>query len=102
MNKPLWSTISIYLDGEAPAPLVGRDRLAVLFLWLRGEAPSGARFFELAGERAVLAPADVGWQGFPLEDALDAADEMRRRRADDLVLAPPSRVRGAARRAGGT
>ena len=54
--------------------LTGRDRLAALYNWKRGEAPSQVCFLHSPGEPVPSAEA-VDWTAFPLTEGMEAALE---------------------------
>jgi hypothetical protein len=71
MARPLWNTVVVYSQESANA-LEGETRLVALLLWLRGEAPPLAVFFDGTGGE-LTDPMTIDWRNFPLQDAIDAA-----------------------------
>ena len=71
MNRLPWKTLAVHLGVDGPA-LTGSARLAVLFLWLRKEAPLHVVVRDADGLVVANALA-VNWANFPLQTALEAA-----------------------------
>jgi hypothetical protein len=69
-KRPSWTTLGVRRGARR---LAGKERLGALFRWLRGEAPEVVVFDALNDNRAIVDPAAVDWQSFPLEEAADAA-----------------------------
>lgn len=71
MERPRfpWNSIIVRPEREGPA-LEGRRRLAVLFRWLRNEAPGHVIVLD-AGGRPISDPLEVNWANFPIQDAMD-------------------------------
>ncbi len=73
MERPRfpWHSITVRPEREGPA-LEGRKRLALLFRWLRNEAPDHMVVLDTAG-RPIQDPLQVNWANFPIQDAVDDA-----------------------------
>jgi hypothetical protein len=72
MLTPTWETIAVRLEQNQYA--AGADRLAMLFRWRCGEAFPGGTFIEPTTGAILSSPGLVHWHGFPLQDAIDAAN----------------------------
>ena len=73
MVKLPWTKVTVHL--AARAALVGVDRLAVLLRWLFGSAPPEALFSDSQTGRMLSGTELVHWDGFPLQEAMTAAQE---------------------------
>jgi hypothetical protein len=83
-----WSSVAVRLAARGSQPMgrdiTGTDRLAMLYLWHRdGHPPASAvgqvSFINPTSGKALDAPREVDWTGFPWGEAVKA------------VLAPSSR-----------
>lgn len=57
--------------------VVGRERLVVLFRWLRREQPADAEFVDAVSGNRVDNPMAIDWSLFPLQEAIDAIPLLR-------------------------
>jgi hypothetical protein len=71
--KPLWTTVAVRIDENQY--LANVDRLVFLLRWFRGDAPPEAIFLDPATGGALRGPDSVHWDGFPLQQAIDAASK---------------------------
>jgi hypothetical protein len=84
-----WTTLDVRMnDGIA---IEGEVRLAVLFLWLRGEASAQIVFVDPASGARVTDPMAVSWWDFPLQEAIDALQAARRSQSPDVEPIPRRR-----------
>lgn len=74
MHRPRWTTVSIHLGSEEPA-LDGSTRLAALVRWLRRETPANV-IVRSADGRIIHDPLTVNWDRFPVQEAIDAAQNL--------------------------
>jgi hypothetical protein len=80
-----WTTLDVRMnDGNA---IEGDVRLAVLFLWLRGEASTQLVFIDSASGARVTDPMAVNWRDFPLQQAIDALQVTRQSQISNIGLA---------------
>lgn len=93
-DKALWKTMLLETPGPGASGDVSRaERLAALYRFQNGEAPSGRHFYDPALQSEVTDPGQVDWTHFPVIDALEAVtrDELQRLRAllrADAVATP--------------
>ena len=71
MNRPHWTAIKVYLQGDE-CPRGSNTRLVTLLQWLRNEAPEQLIVTDPAGQ-PIVDPMHVDWTQFPLTDAVEAA-----------------------------
>jgi hypothetical protein len=81
MARSPWGAIDVHVEGRV---LTGRERLAALVRWLRGEPPAGSTFHDVAGGAMLTAPTQVNWNQFPLQEAMAAVDEQSGSKAQQV------------------